>query len=879
LTTGTLPVARGGTGSATQNFVDLTTAQTVAGTKTFSSQPKSSAGGSAGTGSQGLASEAYVQSRGMNLLANGTGLLLNNYNFSFGTFTGADAYNCSGSFFDATLSTTRTTDELMPVDPGKTYEGRLYARTNTTSAISHAYFGGAFYDVDKNSVLPNHTMFVANTLTTLAADLKPGDTTVQLTSGTNWGDGTNGVNTRQMIFWNYVNSLGYAWPALTYSRNQTAVMASTPYSVNGFWAAGGVSGNVVTLTAAWPVAYGTIPAGTQVSQGNSGGTYKYFMAANVNVPSTYTLYRGTIGGLDLTGTNATTSFPPGAAYMKMLFLLNRDTVGGVASTTYLSNLWCSEITAANLGPQAQNSVLAGPTSGTAAPSFRALVAADIPNLDTGKLTTGILPVARGGTGNATGQPSGTAGGDLTGSYPSPTLVAARDVTGIPAGTVVPIAGNEMVAIAVDAKGRVTSLDTMQIQIGPDEISTTLTTAVGGTGVTTASANAVFAGPSGGAAAAPSFRALVAADIPNLDTSKLTTGTLPVARGGTGNTTGQPSGTAGGDLAGTYPSPTLVVQAGVTPGVYGTPDAGIGHVVQVDDKGRITSIDEAPIQIDAAGVTSGTLPVARGGTGAATASANLIFAGPGSGAAAAPSFRALVAADIPNLDTSKLTTGTLAVARGGTGAATASANLVFAGPGSGAAAAPSFRSLVAADIPNLDTSKLTTGTLPVARGGTGLSAGGTAGQVLTMVSGAPAWATPAGGGGFPTYSAASDTAAWNAVGGYVPNASMTLAAGTWLVIVTADFDPNDDPNTPSQWMGIAHGTTPTWAFGGNPFTGTGGRGTFTSPPSSYTDEPGYLYHASCLVTLTGSETVGLYYISSSNNAPIFYDRNIVAIKLA
>jgi hypothetical protein len=35
--TGVLPVANGGTGSATKNFVDLTTAQTVAGAKTFSS--------------------------------------------------------------------------------------------------------------------------------------------------------------------------------------------------------------------------------------------------------------------------------------------------------------------------------------------------------------------------------------------------------------------------------------------------------------------------------------------------------------------------------------------------------------------------------------------------------------------------------------------------------------------------------------------------------------------------------------------------------------------------------------------------------------------------------------------------------------------------
>ena len=46
------------------------------------------------------------------------------------------------------------------------------------------------------------------------------------------------------------------------------------------------------------------------------------------------------------------------------------------------------------------------------------------------------------------------------------------------------------------------------------------------------------------------------------------------------------------------------------------------------------------------------------------------------------------------------TGQLAVSRGGTGVATTTANQVFAGPTSGGSAAPSFRALVAADIPTL-----------------------------------------------------------------------------------------------------------------------------------------------------------------------------------
>jgi len=124
-----------------------------------------------------------------------------------------------------------------------------------------------------------------------------------------------------------------------------------------------------------------------------------------------------------------------------------------------------------------------------------------------------------------------------------------------------------------------------------------------------------------------------------------------------------------------------------------------------------------------------LGVSSGGLGTGSASANAVFAGPSGGAAGAPGFRPLDAADIPSLDISKLTTGTLAISRGGIGTTFASPNAFLAGPLSGASAEPAFRTLGPADIPSLDTSKISTGTLGVLRGGTGASNAFSPGSVV------------------------------------------------------------------------------------------------------------------------------------------------------
>jgi len=97
----------------------------------------------------------------------------------------------------------------------------------------------------------------------------------------------------------------------------------------------------------------------------------------------------------------------------------------------------------------------------------------------------------------------------------------------------------------------------------------------------------------------------------------------------------------------------------------------------------------------------------------------VFVGPTSGNAAAPAFRKLVAEDLPSHSTDLLTAGILPIARGGSGLSSTSAHYVFIGQ-TNQAGAPSWRELVESDIPTISITSKTSGTLTVARGGTGIT---------------------------------------------------------------------------------------------------------------------------------------------------------------
>lgn len=353
-----------------------------------------------------VSAEKYSQSRGMDLVTNGNGQLLSNKNFSPFTYDQTDTPTGAVGVFDYPIGASlMLSDELMRVDPAKSYQLRVTAKQKTAGVITAAYTGLAPYDPLGLAISPTFYMEQANTRTTLAAALNPGATTITLTSAANWNNagGASATHLRSMIVWNYVDGAGKLWAPGTYSRNY----------YGDLWNEGSISGNVITLKAPW--AGPAIPAGTTVGNGSSGGTYMYVAMSNTIVPGTWTSYSGTVAGVhtDLT-VSATTKFPIPTASVKLVFLGNR--VSGSNPTTgskhSFGNISFSEVSAANLEAGGITETLIGPNAVSTTKISDAAITnakiadlavtdAKISTLNAGKITAGVLDAARIGADTIT----------------------------------------------------------------------------------------------------------------------------------------------------------------------------------------------------------------------------------------------------------------------------------------------------------------------------------------------------------------------------------------------------------------------------------------------------------------------------------------------
>jgi hypothetical protein len=294
-----------------------------------------------------ISSEDFVLATNSNLFTNGYGLLGDNTGMSQYTYDRTDLFAGIGAFSKNVATTGLVGDQRIPIDPNVYYNISLYAKSGDVSganynALNRQYFGFAMYDSDNNLILSEHgeRLPALSDDTYLASAINPGDTTVTLVSAAGWENASSGL-ARQFCWYGYANSSGFVYPDFTYTRLTSYNQVN--YRTPGAWAAGGISGNVITLTNPWTGP--AVASGTAVRCVAGGASYRYSLLVNAAVPNVWTKYSATVGAVQ-NGAANTLAFRPGTASISILHLINYH--GAADNKIRLNGISISTVSAGNL---------------------------------------------------------------------------------------------------------------------------------------------------------------------------------------------------------------------------------------------------------------------------------------------------------------------------------------------------------------------------------------------------------------------------------------------------------------------------------------------------------------------------------------------------